>query len=74
MLTSEIRLHKRFHMFDFIYYNNIIFHGSNLIPLYCLCIILPLKNLYYEINFNRQILRHRSFLLHTSPNVVPHTY
>jgi hypothetical protein len=25
----EIMLNKNFHMFDFIYYNNIIFHSSN---------------------------------------------
>jgi hypothetical protein len=30
---GEIMLHKKFHMFDFIYYNNIYFHSSNLTPI-----------------------------------------
>jgi hypothetical protein len=30
----EMRLHKTFHMFDFIYYNNIIYHS-------------PIMHLYY---------------------------
>jgi hypothetical protein len=28
MDKCEIMLHKRFHMFDFIYYNNSVFHST----------------------------------------------
>jgi hypothetical protein len=36
----EIRLHKRFYTFDFIFYNNTIFHSSNRTPI---LLILPMN-------------------------------
>jgi predicted small integral membrane protein len=68
----EIRLHKKFHIFDFIYYNNIIFHSSN----YARILHILLMNTIHTTTKKTDSIELTSivgsfkiccFLLHTNP-------